>query len=115
MVVICFAGQQAVGPHGDGVCEQTAARTADDGQPLDRLTGIRKLHLHRRAVLRRVAARGKLFLGLTGQFRHRDGFDLAYPAAALGEYFHLLHAEDACQHFVHAALSGIQIGVHAHR
>ena len=112
VVVVGFTGQQAVRAHSNGICKQASARTADDRQALDRLTRIHKLHLHRRAVLRLVAARSKLLLCLAGKLRNRDFFNGSHTAAALGKGFHILHVKDACQHFVHAALGSIQIGVH---
>ena len=112
VVVVGFTGQQAVRAHSNGICKQASARTADDRQALDRLTRIHKLHLHHRADGGRVAARSKLLLCLAGKLRNRDFFNGSHTAAALGKGFHILHVKDACQHFVHAALGSIQIGVH---
>ena len=112
MVVVGFAGQQAVRALGDGFGKQTAARTADDSQPVHRLSGIGKLHLHRCAGVRRVAQRSQLVLRQRGQFRHGDGVDVPYPAAAVCKGGALPDAEKIRQHIVHPALGGIQIGVH---
>ena len=112
MVMVGFAGQQAVGPHGEGIGKQAPACAADDRQPLHRPAGIRKLHLHRRADGGCVAAHGKLLLRLAGKLRDCDLLNGTHAAAALGKGLHVLHAENACKHLVHAALCSVQIGVH---
>lgn len=112
MVVVGFAGQQTVRALGDGLGKQTAARTADDRQPVHRLSGICKLHLHRCAGVRRVAQRCQLVLRQRGQLRHGDGVDFPHPAAAVCKGGALPDAENIRQHIVHPALGGIQIRVH---
>lgn len=56
--------------------------------------------------------RAASLLCLAGKLRNRDFFNGSHTAAALGKGFHILHVKDACQHFVHAALGSIQIGVY---
>ena len=113
VVVICLAGQQTVRAHGKDLFKQAAACTADDGQPPHRFAGVGKFDLHRQADVRCIAAGGQLLLCLAGQLRHRDGFNAAHPAAALGKGLRVLHAKDTGQHLVDAAGSRIQIGMHA--
>ena len=55
---------------------------------------------------------GQLALRQRGQFRHGDGVDVPYPAAAVRKGGTLPDAEKIRQHIVHPALGGIQIGVH---
>ena len=104
MVVVGFAGQQTVRALGDGFGKQTAARAADDCQPVHRLSGVGKLHLHRCAGVRCVAQRSQFVLRQRGQLRHSDGVDVPYPAAAVCKGGALPDAEKVGQH--------IQIGVH---
>ena len=112
MVVVGFAGQQTVRALGDGFGKQTAARAADDRQPMHRLSGVGKLHLYCRAGVRRVAQGSQLTLRQCGKFRHCDGVDFPHPAAAVCKGGALPDAENIRQHIVHPALGGIQIGVH---
>ena len=112
MVVVGFAGQQTVRALGDGFGKQTAARAADDRQPVHRLSGICKLHLHRCAGVRCVAQGSQLTLRQCGQLRYGDGVDVPHPAAAVCKGGALPDAENIRQHIVHPALGGIQIGVH---
>ena len=112
MVVVGFAGQQTVRALGDGFGKQTAARAADDRQPAHRLSGVGKLHLYCRASIRRVAQGSQLTLRQRGKFRHGDGVDVPYPAAAVCKGGALPDAENIRQHIVHPALGGIQIRVH---
>jgi len=58
------------------------------------------------------AQRSQFALRQRGQFRHGDGVDFPYPAAAVCKGSALPDAEKIRQHIVHPALGGIQIGVH---
>ena len=112
MVVVCFAGQQAVRAHRNGLLKQASARAADDRQPLDHASVVHQLDLHRRAVFRQVAPGSQLLLDLVGQAFHGVQLDLSHPAAAVGKGLQVLHPEDARQHLVDAALGRVQVRVH---
>ena len=109
--MVGFAGQQTVRALGNGIGKQAAARAADDRQPVHRLPGVGKLHLHRwtgagalhsaASFLRLAASSGTVICSMSPPGRS-----------------HLQRQSSFCmpkmpgQHLVHAALGGIQIGVH---